>query len=145
MPNTPPRKRPCSICRKWFLPDVRQKGRQVTCSPECKKERHRRNCAQWNRKNRVDTKSNYLSRKLEQTADPPSMVSPSKFHKNAPVPGNRINLHLPRGILRNELGEKNLIIIDYLIEQILARTRHDAWLIPVKKVVVDPGDDATIP
>jgi len=26
-------KRPCSICRKWFTPDVRQKGRQKTCSP----------------------------------------------------------------------------------------------------------------
>ena len=143
MPNTPPRKRPCSICRKWFLPDVRQKGRQVTCSPECRKERHRRKCAQWNRKNRADSKSDYLNKKLEQTAQPPSMRSPSGFNKNAS--GNRINLHLPREILRNELGEKNLIIIDYLIEQIFARVRLDSSLMPVKKKVVVKLNEATNP
>ncbi len=144
MPNSPPRKRPCSICRKWFLPDVRQKGRQVTCSPECREERHRRKCAEWNRKNRANSKSDYLSKKLEQTAEPPSMPSmPSMtnspgFNKNASVSRSRINLHLPREILRNELGEKNLIIIDYLIEQILARVRLDSGLIPAQERML-PG------
>jgi hypothetical protein len=144
MPNSPPRKRPCSICRKWFLPDVRQKGRQVTCSPECRKERHRRKCAEWNRKNRANSKSDYLSKKLEQTAEPPSMPSmPSMtnspgLNKNASVSRSRINLHLPREILRNELGEKNLIIIDYLIEQILARVRLDSGLIPAQERML-PG------
>jgi hypothetical protein len=141
MPNSPPRKRPCSICRKWFLPDVRQKGRQVTCSPECRKERHRRKCAEWNRKNRANSKSDYLSKKLEQTAEPPSMPSMTNspgFNKNASVSRSRINLHLPREILRNELGEKNLIIIDYLIEQILARVRLDSGLIPAQERML-PG------
>lgn len=145
MPKTPPMKKPCSICRKWFLPHVRQKGRQVTCSPACRKERHRRKCAQWNRKNRVHSKSNYLNKKLEQTAEPPSKVNRSGFNKNASVSGNRINLHLPREILRDELGEKNLIIIDYLIEQILARVRLDSGLIPVKKKLVVRQNEATIP
>jgi len=31
-------KRPCSICHKWFQPDVHQKGRLKTCGPDCKKE-----------------------------------------------------------------------------------------------------------
>jgi hypothetical protein len=148
MPNSPPRKRPCSICRKWFLPDVRQKGRQVTCSPECQKERHRRQCAKWNRKNRADRKSDYLSKKLEQTAEPPLMVSPPGSNKGASVTGSRINLHLPRGVLRNELGEKNLIIIDYLIEQILARVRLDSGLLPVKngcRPVDRGGDPESVP
>lgn len=113
MPNSRSRKRPCSICRKWFLPDVRQKGRQVTCSPECRKERHRRKCAEWNRKHCANSKSDYLSKKLEETAEPPepssmpSMTNASGFNKNASVSGSRINLHLPRDILRNELGERN--------------------------------------
>jgi integrase len=42
------RKRPCKICRKWFLPDVRQAGRQKTCSAGCRRELHRRSCAEWN-------------------------------------------------------------------------------------------------
>jgi hypothetical protein len=121
-----------------LLPDVRQKGRQVTCSPECRKERHRRKCAQWNRKHRADRKSDYLSKKLEKTAEPPepssmpSMANASGFNKHASVSGSRINLHLPRDILRNELGETHLIIIDYLIEQILARVRLDSCLLAVK-------------
>lgn len=126
MPNSRPRKRPCSICRKWFLPDVRQKGRQVTCSPECRKERHRRKCAEWNRRHCANSKSDYLSKKLEQTASPPEP------DQGGYLSGSRINLQLPRDILQDELGERNLIIIDYLIEQILARVRLDSGLPPAK-------------
>ena len=54
-------KRPCSICRQWFQPDVHQKGRQKTCgNPDCKREQHRRQCEKWNRKNRDYFKTNYL-------------------------------------------------------------------------------------
>lgn len=40
------KKRPCSICRKWFQPHPRSAERQRTCgSPGCQRERHRRSCA----------------------------------------------------------------------------------------------------
>ena len=46
------RKRPCSICRKWFEPHPRAGPRQHTCSrPECQRERHRRSCRSWHRRN----------------------------------------------------------------------------------------------
>jgi hypothetical protein len=64
------------------------------------------------------------------------------------VSGSRINLHLPRDILRNELGERNLTIIDYLIEQILARVRLDSGLLPVKndcRPVDRRGDPESVP
>ena len=39
------KKRPCRICRRWFLPDRRAGDRQKVCSgKECQRERHRRNC-----------------------------------------------------------------------------------------------------
>jgi hypothetical protein len=42
------RKRPCRVCRKWFLPHPRAGSRQKVCSAEaCQRERHRRNCADW--------------------------------------------------------------------------------------------------
>lgn len=45
-------KRPCTICRKWFEPHPRAGPRQRTCSrPECQRERHRRNCTSWHRRN----------------------------------------------------------------------------------------------
>lgn len=46
------KKRPCRICLKWFVPSVREGTRQEVCNhPECQKERHRRNCQEWRRKN----------------------------------------------------------------------------------------------
>lgn len=46
------KKKPCKICRRWFWPNRRVGGRQQTCSrPECQRERHRRNCEDWHRRN----------------------------------------------------------------------------------------------
>lgn len=39
------KKRPCRVCRSWFLPDRRAGDRQKVCSRgDCQRERHRRNC-----------------------------------------------------------------------------------------------------
>ncbi len=122
MQNVKPRKRPCSICRKWFLPDVRQKKRQRTCSKECSNELHRRQCAIWNKKNSADFKSDYLSKKLENATQQPAKPSSKDIDNNEKkLPRSRINLHLPRDVICNEMGERNLIIIEYLMEQILSR------------------------
>ena len=114
-------KRPCSICRKWFQPDVRQKGRQKTCGkPACQLELHRRGCQQFNKKNKEYCKNNYLGKKLgmveEQqsnsgrtnVASPPSLLPK---HRTQPV--------LPYEIIEKEYGIKNLIIIHYLVAQIM--------------------------
>ena len=45
-------KRPCRICRQWFLPDARVGKRQRACKkPECQKARRQRSQARWRRKN----------------------------------------------------------------------------------------------
>ena len=126
MPYTKPRKRPCGICRKWFLPDVRQAGRQKTCSPECSKELHRRNCAKWNKKNTAYFKSNYLDKKLEKDSrSPPDSIQPDVKANTSPIPKSRINLNLPQDIIRNKIDGDNLIIIEYLIEQIFRRIQSN--------------------
>ena len=119
MQKTRTRKRPCKICRKWFMPDPRQIGRQKTCSnPACRKEHHRRQCARWNRKNRDYFKANYLSEKLAPPKDPPS----SPLKKAAVVtPSSRINLDLPKDLVADIIGVRQLIILEYIIEQV---TRH---------------------
>ena len=62
-------KRPCSICRRWFSPDTRLKQRQKTCGDEaCKREWHRRKCAQWNRENSVMISRERLVRNLRAIA-----------------------------------------------------------------------------
>ena len=63
------RKVPCSICRRWFLPDARAGGRQRVCSdPACQRERHRRNCADWRSRNPDYDREGRLKRKLVSEA-----------------------------------------------------------------------------
>jgi len=122
-----PRKRPCSICRKWFLPDVRQAGRQKTCGPECSRKLHRRNCSEWNRKNTAYFKSNYLDKKLEEDGrSPPDSTQPDVNADANPPPKSRINLNLPRDIIGSRMGRGNLIIAEYVTEQIFGRIRKNA-------------------
>ena len=41
-------KRPCCICRQWFLPDARVGKRQRACKkPECQKARRQKTQANW--------------------------------------------------------------------------------------------------
>lgn len=112
-------KRPCSICRKWFQPDVRQKSRQKTCSPACRKERHRRQCEQWNRKNKAVHNNNYLARKLEQAENQEkvaeSSMSSSK-KQTKPV--------LPTEVIVTEYGIKPAVIIQHLVAQVIKYTNN---------------------
>ncbi len=127
MPYAKSRKRPCSICRKWFLPDVRQTGRQKTCSFKCSEELHRRNCAKWNKKNTAYFKSNYLDKKLENDSRSPPESTQLDVRADAkPAPKSRIELNLPREIIKDKIGGDNLIIIEYLAEQIFGRIRNNA-------------------
>ena len=110
-------KRPCCICRKWFLPDVRQKGRQKTCGPDCKKELHRRQCEGWNKNNKAYFKNDYLSKKLEKVTDQQTASTSRKIpltRQTKPV--------LPIEIIVTEYGIKPAIIIQYLVAQIVNQT-----------------------
>jgi len=121
-------KRPCGICRKWFVPDPRQIGRQQTCgNPACQRELHRRRCRQWNRKNRDYFKANYLSAKLERIKDPP--VSSEKT-RACVIPASRIELWLPKQAMVEIIGAKHLVIFEYIIEQIMGRAVRKSSLIP---------------
>ena len=126
MSHTKPRKRPCSICRKWFLPDVRQAGRQKTCSPQCSREMHRRNCREWNKKNTAYFKSNYLDEKLRgDSRSSPDSTQPDVEADPKPALKSRINLNLPRDIIHNRIGRDALIIAEYVTEQIFGRIRNN--------------------
>lgn len=109
-------KRPCSICRKWFQPDVHQKGRQKTCgSPNCTREQHRRQCEKWNRKNRSYFKTSYLDKQLEAVQE----ALPDK----PPIVNNRQAFILPHEFIVNEYGAKHIIILRYLVFLIIQECR----------------------
>ncbi len=144
MSYTKPRKRPCSICRKWFLPDVRQAGRQKTCGPECSEELHRRNCAEWNKKNTAYFKSSYLAKKLEEAGrSPPGSIQPDAEANREPAPRSRINLKLPRDIIQSRIGRDSLIIAEYVTEQTFSRIRGSATGF-AQKVIQSGFQDASV-
>jgi hypothetical protein len=100
------KKHPCRICGCWFVPNPRLKDRQKTCAEAlCKREWHRRKCAQWNKSNPDYSKSNYLQKKLEA-----SLPCKSRFRSG-----------LPLVFVQEVIGIQHLVIIEYLAQHLLRR------------------------
>lgn len=111
------KKRPCCICHRWFLPDVKVKDRQVTCgNPKCQKEQHRRQCAKWNRKNTDYFRSNYLQKKLDKATENEPVSEPGELSESQNkrlAPPSLFNLSVrPTGEI---ITPRLFIIIDYVI------------------------------
>ncbi|MCP4762155.1 MAG: hypothetical protein GY870_10260 [archaeon] len=121
MLNGKRRKRPCSICRKWFLPDIRHHGRQRTCNKNCSKELHRRQCSKWNMQNVAYFKEIYLSQKLNKITQSSLQDSSPIIKRSTSPPKSRINLNLPVNIFCTEMGMKNFILIEYFFVQVINR------------------------
>lgn len=61
-------KRPCVVCRRWFLPHPRAGGRQRVCSTaECQRERHRRACQTWHERQRDEDARDRVTKAIELT------------------------------------------------------------------------------
>lgn len=71
------RKRPCRICRQWFMPHPRAGDRQRVCSsPDCQKERHRRADHSWHRRNPSYDKKRRLREAVKNTSEESDPESP---------------------------------------------------------------------
>ncbi len=120
-------KRPCSICRKWFQPDVRQKGRQRTCGTVCRRELRRRGCQKWNKKNKEYCQHNYLDKKIEMVKDQESQSGQTDAASLRQVlPKNPTQPIFPYEIIAEEYGKKNLIILQYLVYQIMKQAHKNS-------------------
>ena len=108
------KKRPCRICRRWFMPNPRLKNRQMTCGdPGCKKEWHRRKCAEWNEENAEYFRSNYLQKKLDAACQ--SGTSPPV------LPKTRLKSGLPHLFVQEVFEVQHLIIIEYFGQLLVRR------------------------
>jgi hypothetical protein len=107
------RKRPCSICRRWFRPDPRVGDRQHACQkPECQAARRKKTQARWRAAN-PDYAAAYRiqQRQAQEQAPEPLRV---------PAPLNR----LPWDLAKDEIGGK---ATDFLgvMGALLVRTAKD--------------------
>ena len=117
MSRTACRKRPCKVCRRWFLPDSRLGSRQKTCASDaCKEKWHKKRCKKWNRKNKAYFKGIYLQKKL-------AVCNDQSRDDCDQLPAPRIHLNLPRLDIAEILNPKAVIVADYIVEQIMGRMR----------------------
>lgn len=120
------RKKPCRICRRWFLPHPRLKERQKTCGrSECKRRWHAKKCAQWYRINSDYFKANYLQKKIDAVSgkDEPPMTDKTRPHP-LKVTKSRMKTGLPMAYVQELIGVKHIIIIEYLAQQLDQRHRR---------------------
>ena len=112
------KKRPCKICRRWFRPNPRVGDDQMTCGdPQCKKEWHRRKCAEWNRKNREYFREIYLKKKI-LAAEEENQKGTTGQDK---ISRTRFRLGLPWQEIQESMGLKQLVIIEYIIQVLMRR------------------------
>ena len=141
------RKRPCRICRKWFVPDPRPGDRQKTCgAAECKRKWHAKKCADWNKKNQPYFRASYLSAKLERISDsisrPASPVASSVI-KISKVPFEpRLNLGLPRDKVQEVMGTQQLVIIEYVAQVLWGRFQE---VIQAQRVEIKRDPERLLP
>ena len=119
------RKRPCRICRRWFNPDPRLKGRQMTCGDAaCKREWHRRKCAEWNRENSELIKRERLAHRLKAIAagSGQTKVTDEARPSPAPLQSTPQTQHLSP-LAQEVIAAQLTVIIEYLARQLLKRAQ----------------------
>ena len=122
-------KRPCRICKKWFLPNPRVDDRQKTCgTPECQRQWHIRKCAEWNLKNRHLARESYIRDRLESLAPvsdlPASLPQTSPPPPLKPSPQRVSPLDYPLKVVQEVIGAQRLVIIEYIVRLLLRRVQE---------------------
>ena len=108
------RKRPCSICRRWFRPHPRVGVRQRVCGkPECQATRRKKTQAQWRAKNPDYAAGYRIQQRSVQEREPEPL--------RVPAPLNR----LPWDVAKDELGGKATDFLGVL-SALLVRSAKDA-------------------
>ena len=120
-----PRKRPCSICRRWFRRDARVGDRQHACGkPECQAARRKKTQAKW-RANNPDYATGYRIQQRNGQEQPPEPL-------RLPAPLNR----LPWDIAKDQFGPKGADFIGVMGTLLLqsGKDQFQAYLVDPKRV-----------
>ncbi len=106
------RKRPCTICRRWFRPDARVGKRQRACDrPECQTARRQKTQASWRRRNPDYAIAWRLDRRKAQTEEPEPLRLPP------PLP------RLPWNLAKDEFGPQGADFLGVMSTLILCAAK----------------------
>src|SRR6516162_3491845 len=110
------RKRPCTICRRWFRPDPRVGSRQRACgSPECQAARRVQTQLNW-RESRPDY---FTARRIRERGEQDRPPEPLRL----PPPLSR----LPWDIAQDQFGVQGTDFIG-ILSTVLLRTTQDQFM-----------------
>ena len=99
------KKRPCCICRRWFLPDVRVGDRQRTCgAASCQQAQHERAYRVWREANRDYDRARRWQDTLGAAKNEPASAPPAA---NAPAPVAGV----PWDVVQNEMRVEGRVIL----------------------------------
>ena len=130
------RKRPCRICRRWFRPDPRLKDRQMTCGEKaCKREWHRRKCAEWNKANAELLKRERLAQKLRAVATQAQAKVSDNTQANPSSLQKALRVEDLLRFTQEVMVAQVAIIIDYLRRQRVIRAQE----VMMRQVAVNTG------
>jgi len=114
------RKRPCTICRRWFRPDPRVGERQRACDrPECQTARRKKAQASWRRRNPDYSIAWRLDRRKAQTEEPAPLRLPS------PLP------QLPWNVAKDEFGSQGADFLGVMSALILRAAKDEIRSYPI--------------
>src|SRR6267154_148786 len=118
-----PRKKPCSICRRWFRPDPRVGSRQHACGkPECQVSRRQKTQARWRRRNTDYAIAYRLDQRKAQTPSPPEPL-------RLPPPLNQ----LPWDVAKDQFGPQGADFIG-VMGALIVRAAKDQ----IRPYLIDP-------
>jgi len=118
------RKRPCSICRRWFRPDGRVGDRQHACrQPACQTSRRQKTQAGWRRRNPGYAIAWRIDQRAAQAQSPPEPL-------RLPAPLNR----LPWDLAKDQFGAQ---VADFIgvMGALMIRSAKDQF----RAYLIDPS------
>lgn len=124
MPRRKSKKRPCRICRKWFMPNPRVGDRQKTCGDdECMRKWHAKKCAEWNQKNSKCAQENYLQDKLalalsQNDGGKKPSAADDTANSQACISRSVSFPKLPRSLIQEVMGVQQFVIIEHITQQL---------------------------
>jgi len=117
------RKRPCTICRRWFRQNPRVGDRQRACDkPECQTARRRKTQTNWRNRNLGYA----IAWRIDQRAAQPETPEPLRL----PAPLTQ----LPREVAKDQFGLQGADFIG-LMGALMVRTAKDQ----IRPYLIDPA------
>ena len=109
------RKRPCTICRRWFRPDPRVGTRQRACgNPDCQTERRQKTQESWRGRNRGYSMASRLDRRAAQPETPEPLRLPAPLNQ------------LPWDVAKDQFGPQGADFIG-VMGALLVRSAKDQF------------------